>query len=245
MSSDATIVVDAGSSCLRVGFAGDSSPSVIMPAVVGALRAEITGGDCHPPSSKLEHCGHYCYGAEVERAHVEVSARWPVDRGHITNSEDLALLLSHALTHPKQLNRTDLSEATICFVDSVTTTASERAKCAEMLLETLGVYQLRLDLDAVLALYTTGRTSGLSVLIGNSLTSAVPIVDGYAVGGTTEVSRMAGRELTEYIGRETGIFTEAQLIAQLATQRRAGVYDSYLSLLPRELAQEVWCHSIS
>ena len=172
------IVVDVGSSTLRVGLAGDDVPSVIMPSVLGAHR-DGAGGQAHRLPQKLQHRGAYCFGAEVERAAVADVARWPMERGHVTDHDDLALLLNHALTHPERLNRTDLSDATLGYVDSATTTEAERAKCAEMLFETLGVYQLRFDLDAVLALYTTGRSTGLSLLVGNSLTSAVPVHEGF------------------------------------------------------------------
>ena len=235
-----SFVVDVGSSTLRVGRAGDDEPSVVIPAVVGAYRDGAARGGHGRLPRKLQHRGPYCFGAEVEgAAAADVAARWPIDRGHISDVDDLALLLNHALTHPERLNCTDLSDVTIGYVDSATTTKAERAKCAEMLFETLGVYQLRLDLDAMLALYATGHTTGLALLVGNSLTSAVPIHEGYAVTNAIEVSYMAGRELTEHVGRVAGIFTPDRALAEVAAQRRAGLCESYLSLLPRELAQQV------
>ena len=67
----------------------------------------------------------------------------------------------------------------------------------EIMFETFNVPSLYIACQAVLALYSTGRTTGLVLDSGDGVTSTVPIYEGYALPHAIERNNFAGREITQ------------------------------------------------
>lgn len=78
----------------------------------------------------------------------------------------------------------------------------------EIMFETFNVPSLYLAIQAVLSLYSSGRTTGLVLDSGAGVTHTVPIYEGYALPHAIERNNFAGDSLTEYMNKlldEAGI----------------------------------------
>jgi centractin len=64
---------------------------------------------------------------------------------------------------------------------------------AQILFETFNVPALFMSIQAVLALYASGRTSGLVLDSGDGVTHAVPVYEGFAVPNAIQRMDLAGR----------------------------------------------------
>lgn len=65
--------------------------------------------------------------------------------------------------------------------------------------ETFNVPQFYVAIQAVLSLYSSGRTTGIVVDSGDGVTHTVPIYEGYSLPTAIKRSEFAGRDLTDFM----------------------------------------------
>ncbi|MFO0131130.1 MAG: hypothetical protein ACK52J_00640 [bacterium] len=69
----------------------------------------------------------------------------------------------------------------------------------EIMFETFYVPSLYISISSVLALYSSGRTTGIIIDSGAGVTNAVPIYEGYALPHAIMKINIAGSDLTNYL----------------------------------------------
>jgi actin-related protein len=69
----------------------------------------------------------------------------------------------------------------------------------EIMFETFQVPSFYLAIQAVLSLYSSGKTTGLVLDAGDGVTHTVPIYEGYALPHAIERNDLAGRDLTDFL----------------------------------------------
>ena len=109
---------------------------------------------------------------------------------------------------------------------------SNREKMTEIMFETFNVPSLYIACQAVLSLYSTGRTTGLVLDSGDGVTSTVPIYEGYALPHAIERNNFAGREVTQYlhklldeVGMKFSISGEFETLQDIKEKHAYTAYD--------------------
>ena len=70
----------------------------------------------------------------------------------------------------------------------------------QIFFETFNVPALFVSLQAVLSLYSTGRTTGVVLDVGDGVSHAVPIYEGFAMPHSIMRTDLAGRYRDNFIG---------------------------------------------
>jgi actin len=76
---------------------------------------------------------------------------------------------------------------------------SNRERMAQIMFETFQVPALYIKMQAVLALMSTGQTTGLATDIGDGVAHTVPVYEGYAVDCGVSRLDLAGSDLTDHL----------------------------------------------
>ena len=85
------------------------------------------------------------------------------------------------------------------MTESPLTKKSSREKMAEILFETLGCPEMYVGITAVCALYAFGKTTGIVLDAGHTVTHSVPIYEGFALPHGILKMDIGGRDLTDFL----------------------------------------------
>ncbi len=199
-----TVVIDAGSSAVRVGFAGDDGPNLTsFSAVVGHTRQSAKkkrGGICNFRRTR----SHYI-GDEAQKRADLLALSYPIEGGIVTNWADMTKLWRYSF---EQIGIADPEGSTVLLSQPYLKRKANRKMLLQVLFEELRTGALNVSISGVLSLYASCRTTGLVLESGDGLTQVLPIENcqliGEAVGGGGGGSGrfpLAGRHLSEYLVR--------------------------------------------
>jgi len=115
--------------------------------------------------------------------------------------DDVSALMSHTFRKMK----VDASEQPLLMTEPALWSRTERENMARMVFEEFEVPQFFVAVQGALALYATGRTSGVVLDCGELDCSAVPVEDGSVVADRVHKYEVGGRQLTEHLRNLLGL----------------------------------------
>jgi len=185
----AAIVIDNGSGMVKAGFAGEDSPRVIFPSIVG--RPRVHG--LMPPMSRAHS---FYVGDEAQTKRGILHLQYPVEHGVVNAWEDMEKIWSHTFADLLHVSPSDHS---VLLTEAPLNPKSNREHMIQIMFEKFGVAAVYVSIQAVLSLYASGRTTGIVLDSGDGVTHTVPIYEGYASQHAIERIDLAGRDLNEYL----------------------------------------------
>ncbi|KAH7696561.1 Actr1a-prov protein [Aphelenchoides avenae] len=165
------VVIDNGSGVIKAGFAGEPLPKCKFPNFVGRVKHKRV------MAGALE--GDIFVGPDAEEHRGLLTLKYPMEHGVVTDWADMLRVWQYVYGE-KQL-RIAPEEHPVLLTEAPLNPNSNREKAAEIFFETLNVPALYIQMQAVLALYSTGRTTGVILDSGDGVTHIVPIYEGFAI----------------------------------------------------------------
>jgi len=185
-----SVVVDNGSGMCKAGMAGDDSPRAVFPSIIGT------------PNHKSIMVGmgekQIYVGEEAQAKRGVLKLAYPIAHGIIENYDDMEKIWHHCFFNELRLNP---AEHRVLLTEAPMNPKQNREKMVQTMFEAYNFLGCYVSIQAVLSLYSSGRTTGIVCDSGDGVTHLVPIYEGFSIERSVMRLDLAGRDLTDHMSK--------------------------------------------
>lgn len=188
LSLNQPAVLDLGSGLVKAGFAGTPTPVAILGSVVARpILPRALPTTTADPTLPL-------VGAAIPPLAGVVKVTYPISRGEVCHRGDVQALCRHVL---EDLLHIAHGEHPLLVTENPLTPRANREQLAELFFEAFQVPSLYIASPPVLALYASGRTTGLVLDVGDQIMTAVPVAEGHVASHAITRVDLGGRDVSD------------------------------------------------
>jgi len=183
------VIIDNGSGMVKAGFAGDEAPAAVFPSVVGTPKTQ---------SAMLGVSQKEAYiGDEAIAKKGVLNIKYPIAHGKVEDWDDMTKVWHHTFYTALRVDPSDVQG--VLLTEAPLQPKANRERMAQIMFETFQIQRFYVAIQAVMSLYSAGRTTGLVVDSGDGVSHTVPVYEGFSIPHAILRMDIAGRVLTDYV----------------------------------------------
>lgn len=219
------IVIDNGTATVKAGFAGGAKPKVSIGNKVGRTKHMRI-----MPGGALEQEGpsSFYVGRKLDEHRGAFRLEYPMEKGCVTDGGWDAMENVWEHVYSKENLNAKVDEHPVLMTEAPLNPRHNREKAAEIFFETFRAPAMFFSPQAVLSLYSSGRTTGVVIDVGEGLTHVIPVYEGFALPHSVMRSDVAGRDVTKHLQlllRRSGLsFTTTSELDLIKTMKEESCY---------------------
>jgi actin beta/gamma 1 len=171
METQASIVIDNGSSSIKCGFAGEEEPKAIISNVFSPSTGK-TGQDDLP-----------------DNIH-------PIQNGQIKNMDVLENVWKYTFSEGLKVQS---AARNVLVTIPIKVLKHEKEVITQIMFETFSVENFYISVQPSLTMYSVGSTTGVAIDSREDLTTILPVVDGFHMPYTASTINYGGGAVTDYL----------------------------------------------
>merc|ERR1712110_1363994 len=165
------------------------TPRCVFPAIVGrpkhaSAMQGVTQKDCY-------------IGEEANQKRGILELNYPIAAGIVESWDDMEKVWNHTFYNELRVNPSECTG--VLLTEAPRNPKQNREKMVQIMFDTFEVQGCYVAIQAVMSLYSAGRTTGLVVDSGDGVSHTVPVYEGFSVPHAVEKMEIAGRVLTNYL----------------------------------------------
>ena len=195
-------MIDNGSAITKAGFSGDGAPHAVFPSTVGkvAIIFKLTLILARPRNRFPIMVGmgqreSYVGDEAIYKRNI-LYLKNPIEHGIVTNWDDMEQIWHHIFYNELRIAP---EEHPVLLTEAPSNPKSNKEKMTQIMFETFNTPALYIAVQASLALYASGRTTGIVLDSGGDNTRSVPIYNGIIQQQAVLSVDIAGRDLNDYM----------------------------------------------
>ncbi|XP_072833772.2 actin-2 [Pogona vitticeps] len=190
------VIIDNGSGLCKAGLSGEQAPRAVVATVVGYPKSQAI---MFSPVQR-----EFYVGKEAQVKRGILSFKYPVEHGIVTSWDDMEKIWRYIYKHRLRLRA---QERPVLLTEAPMNPMPNREKMTEIMFEHFQVPAMFVGLQALMALYASGGTTGLVLDSGDGVTLTVPIYKGHCLLHAISRLNFAGRDIIKHLATlllETG-----------------------------------------
>ena len=188
VDSQVHVVIDNGSGLVKAGFSGEEAPRSVFPSIVG--RPKVPGIMVGTEKKDV------LIGQEAQEKRGILVMKHPIEQGVINNWDDMEKVWHHTFYNELRISP---EEHNVLLTEAPLNPKNNRERITQIMFEVFNTPGMYIAIQAVMSLYSAGKTTGVVLDSGDGVSHFVPIYEGYAFPHAIIRVNLAGRDLTEYL----------------------------------------------
>lgn len=174
------VVIDTGAGYCKADLSFEDNPKCIFPTVIG--KPKMNGSNIDSESNADFDAGQKGFGkkdyyvgydALSKQGLLDISR--PIQRGHVKDWDDLEKIYHHCFINELKIDSTERPVLTTIYPHEQ---KPMKEKSTQVFFETFSVPGYYCYSSSLLALYGSGKTTGVVIDSGEDITSVLPINEG-------------------------------------------------------------------